>query len=132
HRPHCRRRIPSRMHGHFMARWVIPAFSHDRDSASDCAAGSASSPSLSAGVKTSDSLLTQNRIPVGGGPSGKTWPRWQSHRAQRISVRIIPWLRSLVVVTFSSATGWKKLGHPVPLSNLLALENNGSPQQTQA
>ena len=51
-------------------------------------AGSASDASLSLGVNFNDSELTQNRNPVGRGPSSKTWPRWQSHRAHRISVRI--------------------------------------------
>ena len=33
----------------------------------------------------SDSDFTQTRRPVGLGPSSQTWPRWQSHRAHRIS-----------------------------------------------
>ena len=44
----------------------------------------------------------------------------------------MPWLESLAVTTFSAATGWKKLGQPVPELNLPADENKGSPQQTQA
>jgi len=67
---------------------------------------------------------------VGAGPSGKTWPRWPSQRAQRISMRTMPWLRSGRTATFSSATGWKKLGHPVPESNFAFEAKSGSPQQT--
>jgi hypothetical protein len=33
---------------------------------------------------------------------------------------------------FSAATGWKKLGQPVPESNFTFERNNGSPQPMQA
>jgi len=52
----------------------------------------------------------QNRSFVGFGPSLNKWPRCESHRAQRISVRTMPWLKSGISRTFSDATGWKKLG----------------------
>jgi len=32
-------------------------------------------------------LFIQYLLPVGGGPSSKTWPRWASQTAQRTSVR---------------------------------------------
>lgn len=35
--------------------------------------------SLCADWNWSDMLLIQYRRPVGGGPSGNTWPRWESH-----------------------------------------------------
>ncbi|XHI63453.1 hypothetical protein ABZP12_00564 [Xanthomonas euvesicatoria] len=41
-------------------------------------------------VKPSETEFRQWRSPVGGGPSGNTWPRWLSQRAQTISVRIMP------------------------------------------
>ena len=46
-----------------------------------------SSPS---GKNSSDAELRQYRCPVGGGPSGKTWPWCPPQRAQRISMRRIP------------------------------------------
>src|SRR5262249_51562714 len=95
------------------------------------AAGSARLARSPSSVKASDSELTQKRSPVGAGPSLKTWPRWASQRAQRISVRTMPWLVSVSVATFSSATGWKKLGQPVPELNLPCDENSGRRQQTQ-
>src|SRR5882724_6212789 len=65
-------------------------------------------------LKTREAEFMQKRRPVGRGPSSKIWPRWQSQRAQRLSVRSMPWLRSMWVMTFSWAMGWKKLGQPVP------------------
>ena len=50
--------------------------------------------------------------------------------AQRISTRMPS--RSTCVATFSSLTGWKKLGQPVPELNLASEEKSGSLQQTQA
>jgi len=47
--------------------------------------------------------LMQNRLPVGSGPSSNTWPRCESQFAHRTSVRRIPWLVSVVVVTDSSS-----------------------------
>jgi hypothetical protein len=46
-------------------------------------------------------------------------------------LRTHPWLWSVSVTTFSFATGWKKLGHPVPESNLASEANSGSLQQMQ-
>jgi hypothetical protein len=60
------------------------------------------------------------------------WPRCELHRTQWISVRIMPWLMSRSVPIFSAATGWKKLGQPVPESNFTFERNNGSPQPMQA
>ena len=42
------------------------------------------------GVKPSDTELRQWRSPVGGGPSGNTWPRWLPQRAHTISSRTMP------------------------------------------
>src|SRR3954470_5058520 len=100
--------------------------------ATSSAAGSAKVGSFSFSTNFSDSELTQNRSPVGLGPSLKTCPRWPSQRAHRISVRSMPWVRSTCSITFSFATGWKKLGQPVPELNLESDENSGSPQQTHA
>ena len=36
---------------------------------------------------------------MGGGPSGKTWPRWLPQRLQCTSVRTVPKLRSCSVST---------------------------------
>jgi hypothetical protein len=44
----------------------------------------------------------------------------------------MPWLMSRSVPIFSAATGWKKLGQPVPESNFTFERNNGSPQPMQA
>jgi hypothetical protein len=49
-----------------------------------------------------------------------------------ISTRVMPWLWSTFVATFSSAIGWKKLGQPVPDSNFAVEAKSGSPQHTQA
>jgi hypothetical protein len=40
-------------------------------------------------------------------------------------------LMSLRVTTFSAATGWKKLGQPVPESNFAPEAKRGRLQQTQ-
>ena len=48
-----------------------------------------------------DALFMQYRWPVGRGPSGNRWPRWEPQRRQRTSVRIMPWLRSSM-----SSTAW--------------------------
>src|ERR1019366_7686268 len=94
-------------------------------------AGSASAASSVSSVNASDSEFRQWRCPVGGGPSSNTWPRWASHRAQRISVRSMPKLLSTWVATFSSAIGWKNDGQPVPELNLAFDENSGNAQQRQ-
>src|SRR5690606_17164000 len=41
-----------------------------------------------------ESELMQYRSPVGGGPSGKTWPRCESQTLHSTSVRTMPWLVS--------------------------------------
>jgi hypothetical protein len=40
--------------------------------------------------------------------------------------------RSSCSSTTSAASGWKKLGQPVPDSNLVTEENSGAPQHTHA
>ena len=83
-------------------------------------------------VNASETEFRQWRSPVGGGPSGKTWPRWLSQRAQTISVRTMPWLVSRMRRRWRSSYGAKKLGQPVPESNLALERNSGSPQNRQA
>ena len=72
----------------------------------------------------------QYRSPVGGGPSSKTWPRWESPWAERISVRTESNDRSTFWRTFAGSSGCVKLGHPVPDSNLSRELNSGSPDTT--
>ena len=50
-------------------------------------------------------LFMQKRCPVGAGPSGNRWPRWEPHRRQRTSVRTMPWLTSSISSTASAAFG---------------------------
>ena len=60
----------------------------------------------------------QYRSPVGGGPSLKTWPRWEPQRRQVTSVRIMKWVRSscsAIVLPFTPSIGAVKLGQPQPL-----------------
>jgi hypothetical protein len=65
--------------------------------------------------------LMQWRIPVGFGPSLKTWPRWPPQRRQWHSVRAMNReLSSRVPIPFGSAS--QKLGQPVPLSNFVSEE----------
>src|SRR3954464_1236091 len=67
--------------------------------------------------------------PVGLGPSSNTCPRWASHFRHITSVRLIPYFVSVSFLTFSSAMGAQKLGHPVPESNLVSVLNSWFPQQ---
>ena len=73
----------------------------------------------------------QKRSPVGPGPSGKTWPRWASQRAQRTSVRTMPWLVSVRVRTASRAMGSVKLGQPLPESYLVSLRKSSASHTMQ-
>ncbi len=57
------------------------------------------------GVKRRATEFMQYRLPVGvPNPSGKTWPRWESQRAQRTSVRSSPRLVSRRSVTADGST----------------------------
>ena len=57
----------------------------------------------------------QWRLPVGGGPSSKMWPKWPPQRLQCTSVRAMnSELSSLVPTAPGSAS--QKLGQPVPES----------------
>lgn len=82
------------------------------------------------GTKTVATPFIQYLRPVGGGPSGKTWPRWPPQLLQWTSVRTIPWLSSWLS-SIESGSGLSKLGHPVPLSNFFADENNFWPHPAQ-
>ena len=75
--------------------------------------------------------LMQNRWPVGSGPSSKTCPRWEPQRAQTTSVRRIIRLLSGRVSTASLSAGSKKLGQPVPESNLVSALNSSLPHAAQ-
>ncbi len=46
-------------------------------------------------------------------------------------MRRMPYELSAISVMANASTGWKKLGQPVPLSNLVSDENSGSLQQMQ-
>ena len=61
----------------------------------------------------------QNLRPLGGGPSGNTWPRCASHTLHVASIRCMPWLVSRWYATTSGVNGAVKLGQPVPLSNFV-------------
>ena len=77
-----------------------------------------------------DAELTQYLKPTGFGPSGNTWPRWESARALRTSTRFMPRLSSARSTTLPGAIGFAKLGQPVPLSNLSRELKSGSPETT--
>jgi len=70
------------------------------------------------GSSSSAVELMQNRLPVGRGPSLKTWPRWDPQRRQRTSVRMPRMPKSRCSSTASATAGSKKLGHPVPSRTL--------------
>jgi hypothetical protein len=70
------------------------------------------------------------QAPASLGPSWNTWPRWLSPWAERTSVRTIRWLKSRCSTTLPGSIGTVKLGHPVPLSNLVIEANSGSPDTT--
>ena len=82
-------------------------------------------------AKSSAAELMQYRSPVGFGPSGKRCPRCAPQLPQRTSVRTIPWLTSLRVVTLPRSTMSEKLGQPVPDSNFVPESNRDVPQTTQ-
>src|SRR4051812_8540943 len=88
--------------------------------------GCMDSDSYLAGSNLRETPFMQYRRPVGAGPSSNTWPRCPLHRAQWTSTRTIPNLRSVVVSTAFSS-GVKKLGQPVPLSNLESDLNSAFP-----
>lgn len=81
----------------------------------------------SSGVKCMATPFMQYRWPVGCGPSLKTCPRWPSQSEHRTSVRTMKKDLSLCSVTEEGSTGWKKLGQPVPLSNLASDLKSGFP-----
>lgn len=81
--------------------------------------------------KSSAAELMQYRCPPGAGPSSNTCPRWAPHRAQVTSVRAIPCEVSGAVAVLPPRTGARKLGHPVPESNLASELKRSWPQQTQ-
>src|SRR5687767_13992732 len=72
----------------------------------------------------------QWRLPVGGGPSSKTWPRWPPQRRQCPSVRVLKKVLSSLNATFPSISA-QKLGQPVPDSNFVSEEKTGRSQPAQ-
>ena len=82
-------------------------------------------------IKWSDIEFMQYRWPVGLGPSSNTCPRCPPQRAHTTSVRSIPRLLSVFSRTASFETGVKKLGHPLPESNLVSEENSVFPHPAQ-
>ncbi len=69
-------------------------------------------------------------MPVGAGPSSKTWPRCESPLLERTSVRSMPSVPSDLETTWPSSMGRVKLGQPVPDSNLSSELKSGSPVTT--
>ena len=70
----------------------------------------------------------QYRLPVGLGPSLKTWPRWPPQRRHTTSVRRMNRPLSGRNSTASATAGWPKLGQPVPELNLASELNSLAPQ----
>src|SRR2546422_10062957 len=83
-------------------------------------------------MKRSAAEFMQYRNPVGAGPSSKTCPRWESACADRTSVRAMKSERSVRLWMFAASSGFVKLGHPVPDSNLSSEEKSGSPDTTRS
>src|SRR2546426_10211947 len=81
-------------------------------------------------MKRNAAEFMQYRNLVGAGPSSKTCPRWESACADRTSVRAMKSERSVRVWMFTGSSGFVKLGHPVPDSNLSSEEKSGSPDTT--
>src|SRR2546425_11434333 len=81
-------------------------------------------------MKRNAAEFMQYRKPLGAGPSSKTCPRWESACADRTSVRAMKSERSVRVWMFAGSSGFVKLGHPVPDSNLSSEEKSGSPDTT--
>jgi hypothetical protein len=82
-------------------------------------------------VKTSDTEFIQYRRPVGLGPSSNTCPRCAPHLLQVTLIRFILYVLSASSRTLFLLIGCQKLGHPVPLSNLVAELKSSCPQHTQ-
>ena len=75
--------------------------------------------------------MHQRWPPRSRGPSSKTWPRWESQRAQRTSVRTAPSERSSSSVTASGDTASVKLGQPQPEWYFVSLSKRGARQAAQ-
>src|ERR1700722_1348849 len=89
-----------------------------------------SASNLSTGINRNDAEFMQYRAPSGPGPSSNRCPRCESASLDRTSVRDMPSVRSVFVITFAGSIGRVKLGHPVPESYLSSELNNGSPETT--
>src|ERR1700748_1579310 len=80
------------------------------------------------GSNASEHELMQYRLPVGLGPSLKTWPRWPPQRRHTTSVRRMSRPLSGRNSTASATSGWSELGQAVPELNLASELNNLAPQ----
>src|SRR5262249_21144168 len=89
------------------------------------------SASSSGALSLSERELMQDRNPVGGGPSSKTWPRCAPHRWHITSIRGSASLLSSARSMAIPLIGCQKLGQPVPESNLVRDENSSASQQAQ-
>ena len=71
-------------------------------------------------------------MPVGGGPSSKTWPRWApSGGAVDLLADHPEGACPSATSTKRGSIGLVKLGQPVPLSNLSRLSKSGVSLQTE-
>jgi len=66
------------------------------------------------GSNFNDTELMQKRTPLGGGPSGKTWPKCDPQREHVTSTRRIPKLVSSWASKTSSDSGCENAGQPQP------------------
>jgi hypothetical protein len=73
----------------------------------------------------------QYRRPLGGGPSGNTWPRCASQVLQTVSTRFRKAGPSKRYAIALSATGCVNEGQPVPDSNFSEPSKRTVSQQTQ-
>ena len=79
------------------------------------------------GSQSSEIEFMQKRLPVGGGPSPNSWPRWASQRPQRASVWIMPNDGSVLYLTLPGLSVSKKLGQPKVLANRVLGQTSASP-----
>jgi len=79
----------------------------------------------------SDSELIQYLNPLGGGPSGKTCPKWASQTLHSTSILVIPKETSFRYLMTLSFSGCVKLGQPVRESNFIVESKSSVSQQIQ-
>ena len=81
------------------------------------------------GTKLNEAELIQYRWCKGGGPSGKTCPKWAPQVPHRTSVLTMPCVSSLYSYMFTS--GYENAGHPQEDSNFCSEEKRGDPHTIQ-